>query len=134
MLASAAVDAAAALADLTEISSHVEAAVILADDGRVLASTLREEQARAFAHTAAELLAVGKDVRKGSAGASLARVEAATREGSVFVVSDGTRTIAATTAPAPPVGLVFYDLETSLRALAEVGRDGSAATDDGDAA
>ncbi len=128
-------DAAAALADLTEISFDVEAAVIFsADDGGVLASTLPDEQAASFARAAGEMLAVGGDVRKGPSDATLARLEAATREGSVFVVSDGTRTIAATTTPAPPVGLLFYDLETSLRALAAGGGDNRAAVEDGDAA
>ena len=36
-------DAAAALADLTEISSQVEAAVVVADDGAVVASTFGDE-------------------------------------------------------------------------------------------
>jgi hypothetical protein len=33
----------------------------------------------------------------------------------VFVVRDGKLTIAATTGPAPTVGLVFYDLKSALR-------------------
>ena len=33
----------------------------------------------------------------------------------MFVVSDGERRIAATTGPAPTVGLVFYDLKSCLR-------------------
>ena len=47
----------------------------------------------------------------------MAQLEAATLEGSVFVVRDGERMIAATTTPEPTVGLVFYDLKTSLRSV-----------------
>ena len=73
--------AAAALADLVEISSQIEAAVLLGADGSVMASTL---------------------------------------DGSVFVVRDGERLIAAITGPEPTVGLVFYDLKAALRQSAEV--------------
>ena len=45
--------------------------------------------------------------------------EAATLDGSVFVVCDGERMIAATTTPEPTVGLVFYDLKTCLRSVDE---------------
>ena len=127
-------DAAAALADLTEISTHVEAAVVLADGGDVLASTLPQPQADAFGRIASELLAVGRSARKAPGAASVARLEAATRAGNVFVVTDGTRTIAATTAPSPPTGLVFYDLETVLRTLAAAAQEQATAAEGGDAA
>ena len=51
--------------------------------------------------------------------APLTQLEAATRGGSVFVVRDGGRRIAATTRPEPTVGLVFYDLKSCLRQLEE---------------
>ena len=47
------------------------------------------------------------------------QLEAATPVGSVFVVRDGERLIAATTTPEPTVGLVFYDLKTCLRSIDE---------------
>jgi hypothetical protein len=47
----------------------------------------------------------------------VAQLEAATPVGSVFVVRDGDRLIAATTTPEPTVGLVFYDLKTCLRSI-----------------
>jgi len=47
------------------------------------------------------------------------QLEAATLAGSVFVVRDGERMIAATTTPEPTVGLVFYDLKTCLRSIEE---------------
>jgi predicted regulator of Ras-like GTPase activity (Roadblock/LC7/MglB family) len=106
-------DAAQALADLTEISSQIETAVLFGDGGEIAASTLADEgAARAVAAAAERLLE--------SAGglaelAELTQIEASTVDGSVFVVVDGGRRIAATTGPAPTVGLVFYDLKTCLR-------------------
>jgi len=47
------------------------------------------------------------------------QLEASTQEGSVFVVRDGSRRIAATTGPSPTVGLVFYDLKSCLRGTAD---------------
>nr|MBA2461486.1 hypothetical protein [Actinomycetota bacterium] len=51
-------DPASALADLTEISSQVEAAVVLESDGSVAASTFPgEERAQRLARAALDLLA-----------------------------------------------------------------------------
>ena len=112
-------DAAAALADLTEISSQVEAAVVLDDAGAVVASTLDDaERSARLARVALELLG-GADKRFQSGGRSLTQLEAALREGSVFVAREEGRSIVATTSPEPTSGLVFYDLKTCLRSLAE---------------
>src|SRR5579862_8364586 len=106
-------DAAQALADLTEISSQIEAAVLFDENGSVLGSTLASpEDAARFAQTSARLLERAGEFR--SSG-SITQLEASTGSGSVFVVRDGTRRIAATTGPAPTVGLVFYDLKSCLR-------------------
>jgi hypothetical protein len=70
-------------------------------------------------------LATEADVVRGS---HVSQLEAATAEGSVFVVRDGGRTIIATTRPEPTVGLVFYDLKTALRSIDPVGE-----SDDGEA-
>jgi predicted regulator of Ras-like GTPase activity (Roadblock/LC7/MglB family) len=111
-------DAANALADLTEISSQVEAAVVLGKDGKVAASTLADgARAESIANVARDLLAAGDDL--GSGGRTLVQLEVALREGSVFVVRENGGTIAATTTPSPTSGLVFYDLRACLRALAE---------------
>src|SRR5207247_3582753 len=48
----------------------------------------------------------------------LTQLEASTLDGSIFVVRDGERLIAAITPPDPTVGLVFYDLKTCLRQTA----------------
>lgn len=108
-------DAAQALSELTEISSQIEAAVVLDADGSTIASTLDESRSTDLARTAQELLAA---VRRAPGGKELAQLEVATSDGSVFVVRDEQRTIAATTAPEPTVGLVFYDLKSCLRSVA----------------
>ncbi len=101
-------DAEQALADLTEISSQIRAAAIFSAGGEVAASTLADPGP--FVAAARELLEAAEAVR-----GSVAQLEAATHEGSVFVARDGDRVIAATTAPEPTVGLVFYDLKSALQ-------------------
>ncbi len=110
-------DAAQALADLTEISSQIEAAVLFGADGAVLASTLADDAAAALARGAAELLEAAGGFRGDEA--RVVQLEASTPEGSVFVVRESDRAIVATTAPRPTVGLVFYDLKSCLRGAAE---------------
>lgn len=105
-------DAAQSLSDLTEISSQIRAAVIVDEKGAVAGSTLADGAALAEAGRA--LLTRAAATR---GGAEPVQLEAATEEGSVFVLRDGGRTIVATTGPRPTVGLVFYDLKSSLRAL-----------------
>ena len=93
-------DAAQALADLTEISSQIEAAVLFDEGGAVLGSTLADDQAaQALARAGAELLERAGDFR--SDGDGVTQLEASTPEGSVFVVGGDPRRIAATTGPAP---------------------------------
>jgi predicted regulator of Ras-like GTPase activity (Roadblock/LC7/MglB family) len=104
-------DAQQALADLTEISSQIEAAVVFDDKGKVVGSTLADGEG--FAKAAADLLATADELKTGDS--ALTQLEIATAEGSVFVVRERKTTIAATTAAAPTVGLVFYDLKSALR-------------------
>jgi predicted regulator of Ras-like GTPase activity (Roadblock/LC7/MglB family) len=108
-------DAQQALADLTEISSQIRAAVVFDDKGKVAGSTF-DDSARAeeLARNAAELLSIADGVKSGN-GAEVTQLEAATEEGSVFVVREGSTRIAATTGVDPTVGLVFYDLKSALR-------------------
>ncbi|SRR5581483_7939324 len=111
-------DAAQALADLTEISSQIEAAVLFAEDGTVEGSTLADESAAAeLARGALELLEGAAGFR--SDGGTVTQLEASTPEGSVFVVRSDSGGIVAVTAPQPTVGLVFYDLKSALRSAAE---------------
>ena len=110
-------DAAQALRELTEVSSQIEAACILDSSGADVGSTLDDEPTRKrFADAARELIAEALGVPHESAEAPLAQLEAATLEGSVFVVIDGDLAVAAVTKPEPTVGLVFYDLKSCLRA------------------
>jgi predicted regulator of Ras-like GTPase activity (Roadblock/LC7/MglB family) len=105
------VDAVQALADLTEISAQIEAAVIASPDGEPLASTLADSAGQALAGAAAALLR--------EAGEHVVSVEAATPEGSVFAARDGAHTVLAVTPRGVSSGLVLYDLRTCLRHLAE---------------
>jgi predicted regulator of Ras-like GTPase activity (Roadblock/LC7/MglB family) len=110
-------DAASALADLTEISSQVEAAVVLDDAGEVVASTLDDaDRSARLARAALDLLGAA-DKRSETGGRALTQLEAALREGSVFVAREEGRSIVATTSSDPTSGLVFYDLKTCLRSL-----------------
>jgi len=109
-------DAAQALADLTEISSQIESAVIASRKGAVLASTFGEAaKGKEVAGLALELLAAAEEAR--GEGEPIVQLEAATRQGSVFVIRDKRNIAAAVTTPKPTVGLVFYDLRTCLRLL-----------------
>ena len=104
-----------ALAELTEISTQVEAAVLFDRDGVVAAATLPDASAGKFASTARALIEAAEQVR----GGEVTQLEAATGEGSVFVVRDEDRLIAAATGSEPTGGLVFYDLKSCLRRAAE---------------
>jgi predicted regulator of Ras-like GTPase activity (Roadblock/LC7/MglB family) len=107
-------DAQQAISDLTEISSQIQAAVVFDDKGKVAGSTFADAgRAEELARAAADLLAQAERVKTGDG--ELNQLEAATAEGSVFVVRDGKTRIAAITAPEPTVGLVFYDLKSALR-------------------
>ena len=108
-------DAAQAIADLTEISPQVRHVAVLEADGSLSGSNLDDDTAaQRLVDGARELADAAEGFRPG-----LAQLEAATQAGSVFVVRDGERLIAATTTPEPTVGLVFYDLKTCLRSIDE---------------
>jgi predicted regulator of Ras-like GTPase activity (Roadblock/LC7/MglB family) len=109
-------DAAQALADLTEISAQLDGAVLAGSDGSLVASTFaQEERGKELARAAVDLLAAAGESR--AEGQELVQIQAATPRGSVFVVQDGDRLVAAITGSRPTVGLVFYDLKTCLRML-----------------
>ena len=109
-------DAKQALADLTEISSQIQAAVVFDDEGKVAASTVGDSlQADQLARAAGGLLAAADEIKTGES--ALTQLEVATGEGSVFVVRAGKTVIAATTGSNPTAGLVFYDLKSALRTV-----------------
>ena len=105
-------DAAQAIGDLTEISPQVKRVAVIEADGTLSGSNVGEQSAQRLADGARALVDVAEELRPG-----VAQLEAATVTGSVFVVRDGERMIAATTSPEPTVGLVFYDLKTCLRSI-----------------
>jgi hypothetical protein len=116
-------DASQALADLVQISSQIEFAVLADREGAVLASTVgNDARAGAIAEEARELL-------QGATGAAgePTQVEVAFFEGCVFVVTDGERLVAAVTGRDPTAGLVFYDLKTCLRLSGETQGSGKKA-------
>ena|SRR2546423_9498133 len=106
-------DAQQALADLTEISSQIRAAVVFDDKGKVAGSTGGDGDA--LARAASELLATAEELKTGDS--PLTQLEVATGDGSVFLVREGKTCIAATTGSDPTVGLVFYDLKSALRSV-----------------
>src|SRR5689334_18375846 len=102
-------DAAQALAELTAVSAQIREAALLGPEGEPLAGS------DALARAARELLDAARDVRS---GAAVTQIEASTAAGSLFVVRERDRIVAATTEPEPTVGLVFYDLRAALRSAA----------------
>ncbi len=111
---------AQALADLTEISAQIEAAVILDSSGAVLASSMAEmPRSESLARAARQLFTAAEETMGGPGGREkLVQLQAALPDGCVFVVRDEDRVVAAVTTPDPTVGLVFYDLKTCLRHVA----------------
>ena len=96
-------DAAQAIADLTEISPQVKRVAVVAADGALAGSNLTEEAAaQRLVDGARRLVEAAGELRS-----DVSQLEVATVEGSVFVVRDGERLIAATTSPEPTVGLVL---------------------------
>ena len=111
-------DSAAALERLREISSQIRSAVIFERGGKVVGSTLADQgRAKEVADEAEALLTEAEQRRDDVDEGEFAQLEVAVQAGSVFIVRDGDRMIAATTPPEPTVGLVFYDLKSCLRDL-----------------
>lgn len=111
-------DAADALAELSELSSQIERAVVIRADGSVLAATTDDAQAaEALARAALELVAAAFDLH--SARQEVTRVEVELADGALFVLRSGGRTIAATTGLRPTAGLVTFDLRTCLDRIGE---------------
>jgi predicted regulator of Ras-like GTPase activity (Roadblock/LC7/MglB family) len=109
------VDAAQALADLTEISSQVAQVAILDRDGSILAATARDAgRAERFVAAVQKLLEQADRLALARGLPELSQLEASTLEGSVFAVRRDGRLIVATTRSDPTVGLIFYDLKHCL--------------------
>jgi hypothetical protein len=93
--------------------------VVFDGDGTVLATTVPDgAPSERLVRAALDLVEAGRNQPTG-AERNLTQLEVALRQGSIFVARDADRSIVATTSPDPTSGLVFYDLKTCLRALAE---------------
>jgi predicted regulator of Ras-like GTPase activity (Roadblock/LC7/MglB family) len=113
-------DPAEALTDLKQISTQVERAVVVRNDGTLEASTLRDAAAaERIGRGAADLWEAAEAARSSLGRPPLSQLEVATPDGSVFAVRDDARMVCAVTAGDPTVGLIFYDLKTCLRNIAE---------------
>jgi predicted regulator of Ras-like GTPase activity (Roadblock/LC7/MglB family) len=107
-----------ALAELTELSTQVHAASIFDRDGKVAASTLVGGRGDWLASSAKALLDAAESLR-GEGETAVVQLEAAMPEGSVFVVREGDRAVAAVTGREPTAGLVFYDLKRCLQSVSD---------------
>jgi predicted regulator of Ras-like GTPase activity (Roadblock/LC7/MglB family) len=112
------VDAAAAIAELRELSTQIESVVISSREGSPIASSVPADDTGRIVESARALADGADQVRRDLGRDALAQLQAATPEGSVFVVVDEQRMAVATTGADPTVGLVFYDLKMLLRQLA----------------
>jgi predicted regulator of Ras-like GTPase activity (Roadblock/LC7/MglB family) len=103
-----------ALRELVDVSEDIVGALILDSDGEPLAATVADDEARRAAGTARAMLAHAEALRTDGV---LRRLEAATPEGSLFVVREADRVVIAATGPDPVAGLVYHDLGACLRKL-----------------
>jgi predicted regulator of Ras-like GTPase activity (Roadblock/LC7/MglB family) len=118
-------DAAAAIDELRSLSTQIDVILVAGRNGAVTASTVDPARADRLGGLARDLVAGADRVRGDLGRDALSQLQAATPDGSVFVVLDGDRMAVATTGADPTVGLVFYDLKTLLRQLGN--DDGAAA-------
>ena len=113
-------DASAALSELVGLSTQVVEAVVASADGTVEAARAADEgRALTLAAAGSALLTEAAALRQASP--VVERVHVDLERGSLVAVSDGRRTIVATTVPEPTAGLVAFDLRTALRRIAENG-------------
>ena len=111
-------DAAAALADLVEISPQIEAAAVLSGDGELAGSVgIPEARAGVLAHAVSALLDGAAAFRTDQGRVTQLRAELA--GGDVFAVAAEERAIVAVARGRATPGLVFYDLKRCLAAVAD---------------
>jgi predicted regulator of Ras-like GTPase activity (Roadblock/LC7/MglB family) len=113
-------DAGQALAELTEISSQIELALIFDARGELVEATLGDRpRAESLAFGAAALLACSTQVGGPERGEPI-QVELTYPEGSLLIVREGDLRIMALTSPDPIAGLAFFELRACLRKLEDV--------------
>ena len=113
-------DAAAALADLVEISPQIEVAAVVDQSGELAGSVgVPEARARVLTRAVRELLDGAAAFR--SDRARVTQLHAALAGGDLFAVTGaGERAIVAVAKERATPGLVFYDLKRCLAAVAAV--------------
>ena len=110
-------DAEQALAELTEISSQIELALIFDSRAELIGTTLADRRvAESLAFGTAALLACSRRIAAEEQGEPT-QIELAYPEGSVLLVREGDLRIAAVASPDPIAGLAFFELRTCLRKL-----------------
>jgi predicted regulator of Ras-like GTPase activity (Roadblock/LC7/MglB family) len=113
-----AMDAAAALADLAEISPQLGAAAVVAADGELAGSVgIPEARAGLLAQAVRELLDGAAAFR--SDHGRVTQLHAELGGGDVFAVATDERAIVAVARERTTPGLVFYDLKRCLAAVAD---------------
>jgi phytoene dehydrogenase-like protein len=119
------VDAGRALADLVEISPQIEAAAVMAGDGRVAGLVgVPEGRAGGLAGAVRELLDRAGAFRRD--GIRVTQIHAELGDGEVFAVTSAAgRTVVAVASERTAPGLVFYDLKRCLAAVESEGGDGT---------
>jgi hypothetical protein len=117
LIASTAMEAARALADLVGISPQIEAAAVLAAGGEMAGSVgIPDARATILTRAVRELLDGAAGFR--SDAARVTQLHATLSGGDVFAVAGGDeRTILAVTQEGAAPGLVFYDLKQCLGRL-----------------
>jgi predicted regulator of Ras-like GTPase activity (Roadblock/LC7/MglB family) len=111
-------DARQALAELIELSSQIEHAVVFDTRGELLASTLPEESgARSLAESGNALFALA-DRAGGEERGQPTQVGLTLLEGSVLLARQSDLRILALTTPDPFAELVLFDLRACLRKVA----------------
>lgn len=113
-----AMDAAAALADLVEISPQIEAAAVVAGNGELAGSVgVPEARAGVLARTLRELLDGAAAFRSDQGRVTQLHAELA--GGDLFAVAAGEQAIVAVAGERATPGLVFYDLKRCLAAVTD---------------
>lgn len=117
-----AMDAAAALADLVEISPQIAAAAVIAGDGEPAGSVgIPETRAGVLGSAVRELLDGAASYR--SDHSRVTQLHAELEGGHLFAVATEERAIVAVAGERATPGLVFYDLKRCLAAIS-AGRTG----------
>jgi len=109
-------DAAAALADLVEISPQISAAAVVAQSGELAGSVgVHEARAAGLARAVRELLDGAAAFRSDQGRVTQLHAELA--EGDLFAVAAEDQAIVAVARERATPGLVFYDLKRCLAAV-----------------